>query len=58
MKIGIIGTGSMGKNHVRVVNSINEFELVSIMDTDEKSLKELSKSFSKKKRSCIRRRTS
>jgi len=43
MKIGIIGTGSMGKNHVRVVNSINEFELVSIMDTDEKSLKELSK---------------
>ncbi len=46
MKIGVIGTGSMGKNHLRVVNSINELELISVMDTDDKILSDISKDYS------------
>lgn len=37
MKIGVIGTGNMGKNHVRVLKSISDIE-VSISDNNEDNL--------------------
>ncbi len=32
IRVGIIGTGAMGRNHLRVVDSIPEFELTCAMD--------------------------
>jgi UDP-N-acetylglucosamine 3-dehydrogenase len=43
MKVGVIGTGSMGQNHVRIYSEIAE--LVGIADADENSLNKLSKKF-------------
>jgi predicted dehydrogenase len=40
IKIGIIGTGSMGKNHLRVVNSISEFELTAAADVNSENIRE------------------
>ncbi|NEW04430.1 Gfo/Idh/MocA family oxidoreductase [Paenibacillus sp. SYP-B3998] len=35
MKVGVIGTGKMGENHVRVCSSLNDLcELVGVFDTD------------------------
>jgi predicted dehydrogenase len=34
IKTGIIGFGNMGKNHVRLVSEINEFDLIGIYDND------------------------
>jgi predicted dehydrogenase len=45
MKIGVIGTGAMGKNHLRVVNSIPELHLTSAMDTDGENLKAASEPY-------------
>jgi len=45
MKIGIIGTGSMGKNHVRVANSIDELDLVAVMDSNKQTLEEVKKDY-------------
>ena len=33
-KIAVIGTGIMGANHVRVLNSLPEFQLVAVVDPD------------------------
>lgn len=38
VRIGIIGTGFMGKNHLRVVNDIPELELSCAADINEKNL--------------------
>jgi len=38
MRIGIIGTGSMGKNHLRVANSIPELEITCAVDTNDENL--------------------
>lgn len=38
IRIGIVGTGTMGKNHLRVVNSIPEFKLTCAADIDEENL--------------------
>jgi predicted dehydrogenase len=38
MRIGVVGTGSMGRNHLRVVNSIPEFQLSCAADINEKNL--------------------
>lgn len=38
MRIGIIGTGAMGRNHLRVVESIPELELTCAMDIDQQNL--------------------
>lgn len=38
LRIGIIGTGSMGRNHLRVVNTIPEFKLSCAADIDEEHL--------------------
>lgn len=39
IRIGIIGTGAMGRNHLRVVNSIPGFELSCAADISEENLK-------------------
>ena len=38
MKVGIIGTGAMGKNHLRVVNSLPNLELTCATDTNSEIL--------------------
>lgn len=38
MRIGIIGTGSMGKNHLRVADSIPEIEITCAVDTNDENL--------------------
>ena len=38
VRIGIIGTGSMGRNHMRVVESIPEFELTCAADISKTKL--------------------
>ena len=45
MKIGVIGTGSMGKNHIRVLKNIPEVEGISICDANEESLEFAAKRF-------------
>lgn len=38
MKVGVIGTGVMGSNHLRVINKINEIELTSAVDVNKENL--------------------
>ena len=38
MRIGVVGTGSMGRNHLRVVNSLPQFRLSCAADIDEENL--------------------
>ncbi len=45
MRIGIIGTGSMGRNHMRVVNSIPEMELTCASDISKENLEEASSGY-------------
>jgi len=34
IKIGVVGTGSMGKNHARVCSELDHVELVGIADAN------------------------
>lgn len=34
IKIGVVGVGSMGKNHVRIYNELKDVELVGVSDTN------------------------
>ncbi len=45
MKVGVIGTGVMGSNHLRVINKINEIELTSAVDINEDNLDNNTKNF-------------
>ncbi len=45
MRIGIIGTGSMGRNHMRVVESIPELELTCAADISKANLSEASSGY-------------
>jgi len=36
IRIGVIGAGSMGKNHIRLTSEIPSFDLIGIYDTDPK----------------------
>ena len=38
MRIGVVGTGSMGRNHLRVINSIPGFRLSCAADINEENL--------------------
>lgn len=38
MRIGVVGTGTMGRNHLRVLSSIPEFELSCASDVNEENL--------------------
>ena len=45
MKIAVIGTGLMGKNHVRVLKNISEVDEVVISDINKNNLNDTSKKF-------------
>ncbi len=45
IKIGVIGSGFWGKNHVRVLKEINDAELVFVADIDVNRAEEISKRF-------------
>ena len=40
-RLGVVGVGAMGQNHVRVYNEIEDAELVGIADVRERRLKEI-----------------
>ena len=37
IKVGVIGLGSMGKNHARVCSEIKNIELVGVSDIDKEA---------------------
>jgi len=41
LRIGVIGVGSMGRNHARIYSEMRETELVGIADTNASDLREL-----------------
>lgn len=43
LKVGVIGVGSMGKNHVRVLSELQDVSLVGISDKNKKTLNKISK---------------
>ena len=45
LKIGVIGLGSMGKNHARVCSEIDNVELVAVSDIDKKLSKKIAEKF-------------
>jgi UDP-N-acetylglucosamine 3-dehydrogenase len=45
LKIGVIGTGSMGKNHARVCHELSNVELVGIADTNKETVQKISNRF-------------
>jgi UDP-N-acetylglucosamine 3-dehydrogenase len=45
IKIGVIGTGSMGKNHARVCSELHDVELVGICDVDKSTAKIVAERF-------------
>ena len=45
LRTAVIGLGSMGKNHVRVLSEIRESELVAVSDCDKKKLAEIEKKY-------------
>lgn len=49
MRIGVIGTGEMGKNHLRVVHSIPEMQLTCAADIDQEKLDSACESYNLKK---------
>ncbi len=49
LKIGVIGTGHMGKNHVRNILEERRFELVGIYDKDERQSTEVADKYSVKR---------
>lgn len=48
LKVGVIGVGVMGRNHVRVYKNIPTVELVGIADTNKSTLDKVSDEFSVK----------
>lgn len=48
LKIGVIGTGSMGRNHARVCSDIENIELAGIADVDKEAVKKFSGKFDTK----------
>lgn len=45
IKVGVIGAGAMGSNHIRVYSELPEVELVGITDINEKIAENISKKF-------------
>jgi len=48
LKIGVIGLGSMGKNHARVCSEIENVDLVGVADVDKETVKNIAKKFDTK----------
>jgi predicted dehydrogenase len=45
VKIGVLGTGYMGRNHARILSDLPEVELVGISDHDNTTLAEVAREF-------------
>ena len=45
LKIGVIGVGSMGKNHARVCSELEDVELVGVVDANRTTAKRIAKIF-------------
>lgn len=45
MKVGVIGIGAMGKNHVRVYSELDDVELIGVSDLDSEAGARISKRF-------------
>jgi len=45
MDIGVIGTGNMGRNHVRIYSEMRDAEAVYVYDPDERAAKKMSDAF-------------
>ncbi len=45
LRIGVIGSGSMGKNHVRVCSENENIKLVGVVDKDKKLAENIAKNF-------------
>jgi len=45
LRVCVIGTGAMGKNHVRIYSELNHVNLVAISDVNEKDLEKLGKKY-------------
>ena len=45
IKIGVIGSGSMGKNHIRVCSEVENINLVGVVDKDKKIAENIAKKF-------------
>lgn len=50
IRAGIVGCGSMGEKHLQVLSNLDEYDLVSVCDTSDNRLKELSSHLSDKVR--------
>ena len=48
IKIGVIGIGSMGKNHTRVCSELENVELVGVADVNKETAKNIAKRFDTK----------
>ena len=45
LRVAVIGAGAMGKSHIRVYFDMNNVELVAVADSNEETLKEISKKY-------------
>ncbi|NOX71620.1 MAG: Gfo/Idh/MocA family oxidoreductase [Candidatus Micrarchaeota archaeon] len=45
VNVAVIGTGNMGRNHIRVYSELEEANLVAVSDVDEKGGKEVAEKF-------------
>lgn len=48
MKVGVIGTGAMGVNHIRIYHEMEDVELVGISDIDEERVRALAERYDTK----------
>lgn len=45
LRIAVIGTGAMGKSHVRLYKEIEDIEVVAVVDKDKKTIVDISKKY-------------
>jgi len=48
IRVGVIGTGAMGVNHIRIYHEMDDVELVGISDIDEERVKALASQYDSK----------
>ena len=48
IKIGIVGTGSIGKNHVRVCSELKNVEIIGVADSNLTTVKDIAERYKTK----------
>ncbi|MFX1511649.1 MAG: Gfo/Idh/MocA family protein [Promethearchaeota archaeon] len=46
LRVGVVGTGAMGRNHVRVYSGMNDVELVAVSDSSPETLEHITTQYS------------